>query len=102
MTRFHKKVGIDGSVKRVAFTQEEELARDAEEAEEEAEKPKRLWEDVRRKRNRLLVESDWISISDVPLSEADKDKWKIYRQKLRDIPQTFEDPENIIWPKKPK
>lgn len=35
----------------------------------------------------LLDESDWTQVPDAPISEEEKDLWKIYRQKLRDIPQ---------------
>lgn len=35
----------------------------------------------------LLDDSDWTQVSDAPISDEDKELWKIYRQKLRDIPQ---------------
>jgi Phage tail assembly chaperone protein len=45
---------------------------------------------LRRKRNHFLFESDWTQLQDSPLSEENKEKWKTYRQKLRDLPSTIE------------
>jgi hypothetical protein len=42
-------------------------------------------EEAREKRNKLLIESDWTTLSDVPLSDEKKNEWKKYRQQLRDI-----------------
>lgn len=57
---------------------------------------------VRETRNRLLNESDWIvSISDAPLPQDKIDEWKVYRQALRDLPSTTEDPANTVWPVAP-
>lgn len=53
------------------------------------------WTVVREKRNKLLLESDWTQLPDVP-SEL-KAKWAIYRQALRDI-TTQLDPFNIVYP----
>jgi hypothetical protein len=52
------------------------------------------WTVIRQQRNRLLTESDWTQLADSP---ADKDKWAVYRQELRDI-TIQEDPFSIIWP----
>jgi len=52
------------------------------------------WTAIRQQRNRLLSESDWTQLADSP---ADKDKWAVYRQELRDI-TTQEDPFSIVWP----
>ena len=54
------------------------------------------------KRDVLLQKSDWIvSISDSPHPQDKIDEWKVYRQALRDIPSTTEDPENPVWPTPP-
>ncbi len=37
-----------------------------------------------------LSESDWTQAVDSPLSEEDKQKWKEYRQALRDAPSKYE------------
>jgi len=55
---------------------------------------------VRVRRNRLLTESDWTQVNDVVLSN--QREWKIYRQALRDITQTTEDPRFLVWPTPPQ
>ena len=67
-------------------------------------------EDIREKRNKLLAESDWTSMPDIPLSDEKRNEWKVYRQELRDITdnmgitidnfQTF-NVNDIVWPTKP-
>ena len=56
------------------------------------------WECVRGFRNRLLSESDWTQLSDSPL---EKNLWANYRTELRNIPQNFATPEDVIWPSRP-
>jgi len=51
---------------------------------------------VRLQRNQLLFSTDWTQMPDVP--ESIKNKYILYRQKLRDIPQQESFPENVIWP----
>ena len=56
--------------------------------------------ELRRQRDILLTETDYMGNSDVTLTDA----WKTYRQALRDITsQTPSDDElsNINWPTKP-
>ena len=58
---------------------------------------------LRRKRNKLLQESDWTQSSDVP--DSVKTTWQSYRKLLRDLP-SVETPTdmfltNITWPTKP-
>ena len=55
-------------------------------------------------RNRRLAETDWMANSDVVMT----DKWKTYRQALRDLPATAEpmlDEQgnliNVTWPEVP-
>ena len=58
---------------------------------------------LRKERNRLLVECDWIvSISDSPFPQEKIDEWKVYRQALRDLPANTEDPFNPVWPTPPE
>ena len=52
---------------------------------------------LRKNRNALLAETDWMANSDVTMSDA----WKTYRQALRDMPATESDPSNPTWPTKP-
>ena len=56
------------------------------------------WKCVRKQRDILIAETDWVGGSDVP--EALKNKWNTYRQELRDVTNQS-DPENINWPTKP-
>lgn len=46
-------------------------------------------------RNEMLRESDWTQMPDAPVSEADKAKWAIFRQQLRDLPQNYANITNI-------
>ena len=85
---------------RVAFTAEEETARDAEEQAWADDAPNRGMAELRRQRNILLAETDWMANSDVTMSTA----WRNYRQALRDITtQTPTDDalSNITFPTKP-
>ena len=55
---------------------------------------------LRKKRNRLLAETDYLALSDSTLS----DDMRTYRQALRDLPagkDTVEKCENATWPTKP-
>jgi hypothetical protein len=56
------------------------------------------WEIIRNKRNRLLLSSDFTQMPDWP---GDKAAWAVYRQSLRDIPQTYSNPEDVVWPTSP-
>ena len=56
--------------------------------------------ELRKLRNNLLFETDWLANSDVIMS----DEWKTYRQELRDLPSgldTVEKVNNVTWPTKP-
>lgn len=57
------------------------------------------WDMIRLTRNKLLQISDYTQLPDFP--EAKKAEWATYRQVLRDIPQTYATPEEVIWPTKP-
>ena len=59
---------------------------------------KQKWNEIRSKRNGFLSQSDWTQLDD---SKENKEAWAIYRQELRDIPQTFSNPDSVIWPSKP-
>lgn len=39
----------------------------------------------RMQRDKLLQQSDWTQLPDVALTQAEKDRWAIYRQELRDM-----------------
>ena len=59
-----------------------------------------LEEDIRTPRNVLLAESDWTQLPDSPLTDAKKTEWATYRQALRDLPASTDDP--IVWPTQPE
>ena len=58
------------------------------------------WDDIRLKRDTLLMSTDWTMISD---TSVDQVAWKTYRQALRDIPETYKDkePSEVVWPTQP-
>ena len=97
MPRVHN---IDGVA--VPFTPEEEIARDAEEATWETEKPARAMDTLRVDRDALLVSNDWTQATDSPLTGGVKASWVTYRQQLRDLPANTADPANPTWPTAPE
>ena len=56
------------------------------------------WDAVRAERNRLLAESDWTQVADAPVNAT---AWAVYRQALRDVPQDFASPDDVVWPAAP-
>ena len=61
------------------------------------------WIPFREQRDQLLKDSDWTQISDYALvTEEEKVLWAEYRQALRDLPETYPDPADIVWPSKPE
>ena len=59
-----------------------------------------MLEDLRRERNMLLKETDYMGNSDVTMPT----KWKTYRQELRDITKKFKsmNDKDFKFPEKPK
>jgi len=60
------------------------------------------WDRIRTKRNQLLGESDYIMFPDITITAEKKEEWTTYRQSLRDIPQTFSNPDDVTYPDKPE
>lgn len=56
---------------------------------------------IRAERNKRLLACDWTQIPDAPLSTDQGEAWAIYRQALRDFPETC-DPANPVWPVAPE
>tara|TARA_R100001129_G_C5142678_1_gene196413 strand:+ start:224 stop:511 length:288 start_codon:yes stop_codon:yes gene_type:complete len=58
-----------------------------------------MLEELRRERNMLLKETDYLALADVTMSDA----WKKYRQDLRDITKTFKsmNDKDFKFPTKP-
>jgi hypothetical protein len=62
-----------------------------------------LIQNVIDKRNKLLEETDWTRMDDNGLSDEMRVKWQVYRQALRDLPETIQFDENlnvsnVTWP----
>ena len=95
MTYTHKMV--DGV--RVNLTDAEIKELQAQDVEWEKGKSDRELIQLRKQRNNLLAETDWMANSDVTMSTA----WKNYRQALRDITKTYKsmDDEGFKFPEKP-
>jgi hypothetical protein len=62
--------------------------------------PAPTWEEIRAKRDVLLKDSDW-SVAGDATPKPSKEAWLTYRQALRDLPEKFEKPEQVVWPKIP-
>ena len=50
----------------------------------------------RERRDRLLLESDWTQLPDSPLDAEQRERWREYRQALRDL-----DVNGAAWPEPP-
>ena len=58
--------------------------------------------EARAKRDRLLTESDWVTIRATDTGDPVPTEWQTYRQALRDIPDQTAFPEEIEWPQEPE
>ena len=58
------------------------------------------WDDIRLKRNKILIETDWTMTTGATVDQA---QWAAYRQNIRDLPQTYKDktPDDVVWPTQP-
>lgn len=69
-------------------------------ATEDAARAAEAMRQLRAERDRRLATSDWTQMSDAPLTDAQRDAWRVYRQALRDVPETA-DPAQPVWPEPP-
>lgn len=60
----------------------------------------RLWADIRLHRNQMLELCD-IQINKLEDAGQDTFSWRAYRQELRDLPDKFDSPAQVVWPKRP-
>lgn len=63
------------------------------------------WNLIRKKRNDLLLRSDWTQLIDTGLTQEQVQTWQDYRQQLRDITENFQDAtdkKDIVWPEPPQ
>ena len=58
----------------------------------------RAWAAVRAERDALLAACDWTQVADAPV---DAEVWADYRQALRDVPQDFASPDEVVFPAVP-
>jgi hypothetical protein len=84
---------------RVALTEIEIAARQAEEALVASQEPERLASQIRQERNTLLADCDWTQVSDAPINQV---AWQTYRQALRDVTSQEGFPYDVTWPTKPE
>lgn len=56
---------------------------------------------VQSQRLKLLQESDWAALPDVPMTPEERVLWAAYRQGLRDVTAQAGYPLNVVWPVKP-
>lgn len=59
------------------------------------------WDRICSKRDNLLSATDWTVLPDAPLTDAQVSEAKTYRQSLRDLPQTYDTPEQVEYPNAP-
>ena len=80
----------------------------AERADWEKEQPALTFEEIRKIRNRLLAETDWLVLKAQEAGEAVPDEIKKYRTQLRDLPSTLNNASVLNfnfktgWPTKPE
>ena len=60
-----------------------------------------VWKSIREHRNTLLAQTDWTVSNNSTLSPVKIEEYRVYRQALRDLPQTYTNPNTIVWPTKP-
>lgn len=57
---------------------------------------------IRAQRDYMISQTDYTQMPDSPLSDAKKKAWADYRQALRDLPQQYDNPDDVVWPTKPE
>ena len=55
-------------------------------------------QDIRQERDALISATDYMMMPDYPMSEADRDALRAYRQALRDVPEQPDFPNSVVWP----
>jgi len=59
------------------------------------------WTALRTQRDALLAASDWRVLPYSPLTSEEQAAWVTYRQALRDLPGSVQDPTSVEWPPVP-
>ncbi|MEJ6474134.1 phage tail assembly chaperone [Pseudoalteromonas piscicida] len=60
------------------------------------------WETTRALRDAYLRATDWMALKYQEMDGQVPQPLKDYRQALRDLPQSFESPDQVVWPTKPE
>jgi len=102
MTRETRRVKVT-TKGRFFFTEEEELAADADEQAWADGADDRAAAANRDTRNQLLTESDWTQMPDSPVINEAKAGWAIYRTSLRNLTahENWPNLDEADWPTKP-
>lgn len=53
---------------------------------------------IRKQRDKILEETDKYILNDFPISKEQKEKYKIYRNDLRKVPEQEGFPYEVLWP----
>lgn len=59
------------------------------------------WNQIKYQRDLYLQQCDWTQLPDAVFTIEEKAAWQDYRQALRDIPQTFNSPDEVVYPVMP-
>lgn len=60
-----------------------------------------LWQEFRDLRNLKLQRTDWTQLPDAVIDDELKLAYKNYRNNLRNLPESADNPVDIVWPEKP-
>ena len=66
-----------------------------------AAKQEAQWARIRAERDSTLSQTDFTQVGDAPMTEDKQREFATYRQALRDLPQQFSNPNEVIWPPRP-
>lgn len=59
------------------------------------------WRYIKSKRKEKLSDCDWTQLEDNTLSTEQRLAWSEYRQALRNIPQSYQLAQDVVWPELP-
>lgn len=65
------------------------------------EETEKAWIALRAARREKLAAIDYRFLSDYPMGEEERERWRAYRQALRDLPGQTADPLAPVWPEEP-
>jgi hypothetical protein len=59
------------------------------------------WNVIRDLRLQIMKSCDWTQLPDAPLTDTERVTWQQYRQVLRDLPQIYPNPDDVVFPEQP-